>query len=207
MRTKEEFRQKLLVEGNDDQHVVWALCEKFEVQQTFDVVDCEGISNLFAQVPIRFKQSGLQALGVIIDADIELKKRWQEIREILVTSGFDVPENLPQQGLCIENHDHVKVGVWVMPNNEMNGMLEDFISFLIPHDDHFLPIIHSTLEDIERQKLNRYSLNHKSKAIIHSWLAWQEDPGTPMGLSITKKYLNTSEENCAQLVNWLKRLF
>ena len=70
-----------------------------------------------------------------------------------------------------------------------------------------LPIALSTLEDIETKKLCKYSQIHKSKALIHSWLAWQEDPGTPMGLSITKKYLSTEFEECAFLINWIKELF
>jgi hypothetical protein len=67
--------------------------------------------------------------------------------------------------------------------------------------------VNTTLENIEKQKLNKYSLNHKSKAIIHSWLSWQEDPGTPMGLSITKRYLTTDEETCSNLIKWLNELF
>lgn len=61
--------------------------------------------------------------------------------------------------------------------------------------------------EIENQKLNKYSLRHKSKARIHSWLSWQEAPGTPMGLSITKRYLTTENENCKQLINWMRKLF
>jgi hypothetical protein len=43
--------------------------------------------------------------------------------------------------------------------------------------------------------------------LIHSWLAVQETPGTPMGLAITKRYLNTDDENCQVFIDWLKRLF
>ena len=94
-----------------------------------------------------------------------------------------------------------------MPDNRVNGMLEDFISFLIPEEDALLPIVHSTLGNIESEGLNRYSLNHHAKASIHTWLAWQSDPGTPLGLSITKRYLTTDVETCNKLLNWLRRLF
>jgi len=86
-------------------------------------------------------------------------------------------------------------------------MLEDFISFLVPHDDKLWPIVTLNLENIEKEQLNKYSLIHRSKAAIHSWLALQEDPGTPIGLSITKKYLTTDEETCSQLINWISKLF
>ncbi len=88
-----------------------------------------------------------------------------------------------------------------MPNNNDSGMLEDFIKFLIPDKDALLPIAESTLNSIESQFLNNYKSIHRTKALVHTWLAWQEDSGTPMGLSITKKYLDTSVKECSVFVN------
>lgn len=69
-------------------------------------------------------------------------------------------------------------------------MLEDFIKFLIPDKDSLLPIAESTIKSLEEGGLQRFNTTHQSKALMHTWLAWQKDPGTPMGLSITKKYLD-----------------
>lgn len=207
MRVKEKFNFKLLVEGNDDQHVIWALCEKFNVKENFDIIDCEGIDKLLEQVPVRFKQSGIDTVGIIIDADIDLNSRWDSLKVMLDKLGFQMPDVLPQNGLIAMNNDSKKVGVWIMPNNNTNGMLEDFINFLVPSDDKLLPIVNSTLNSIEEQQLNKYSLTHKSKATIHSWLSLQEDPGTPMGLGITKRYLTTDKETCKMLIEWISNLF
>lgn len=207
MRVKEKFNKKLLVEGNDDQHVIWALCEKFKLPQTFDVIDCEGIDKLNEQIPVRFKQSSLDTLGIIIDADSEIKSRWTSLKSLLSVLRFNVPDALPSTGLILKNENNIKVGLWIMPNNNLNGMLEDFISFLVPKEDKLLPIVNSTLEDIEGRRLNKYATIHKSKATIHSWLSWQEDPGTPMGLGITKRYLTTDEATCSLLIKWLEELF
>ena len=206
MKIKEKYPQKLLVEGNDDQHVIWALCEKFSVPEVFDVIDCGGIDNLYESISLRFKQTGVETVGIIIDADINLNNRWVHIKNLLSNQGFKMPENLPNDGLVLLN-GNIKVGIWIMPNNDTNGMLEDFLSFLVPHNDELLPVVDITLNKIESQKLNKYSPIHKSKARIHTWLSWQEDPGTPMGLSITKRYLTTDNENCKQFVNWLQKLF
>lgn len=129
------------------------------------------------------------------------------MKKLLSGQGFEIPDELPSEGLILSNKNGIKVGAWLMPNNNLNGMLEDFISFLVPQDDKLLPIVNTTLDEIETRKLNKYSLIHKSKAKIHTWLAWQEDPGTPMGQSITKKYLTTDEENCLRLIEWLQTLF
>ncbi len=83
-------------------------------------------------------------------------------------------------------------------------MIEDFITFLIPVEDKLFPIVKSTLNAIEKDQLNKYALAHKPKALTHSCLAWQEDPGTPMGLAITKKFLNTENQICGKFISWLK---
>lgn len=207
MKVNERFVKKLLVEGNDDHHVILALCEKFRIAQTFDIIDCEGIDKLSNQIPIRFKQSEIQTLGFIIDADSGLINRWHSLRSILILQGLIVPDILPNNGLIINMPGKIKIGVWIMPNNNLNGMLEDFVSFLIPIGDDLLPIVNSVLEDIEQRQLNRYSPIHKSKALIHSWLSLQEEPGSPMGLSITKRYLTTDEDTCTRLIGWIDELF
>ena len=197
----------LLVEGNDDKHVILALCEKFNLPETFDIIDCKGIDKLLEQIHVRFLQSEIETIGIVIDADSDIKNRWKTLKAILILQGFDLPNKLPLNGLVVSNKNNIKIGVWIMPNNQLDGMLENFISFLIPQDDKLLPIVHSTLDAIENQKLNKYSLKHKPKAIIHSWLSWQENPGTPMGLGITKRYLTTDEKTCNTFIDWLTRLF
>lgn len=199
--------QKLLVEGKDDQHVLMALCEKFEIPENFEIIDSKGIDNLLLQLPQRLKESDVTTVGVIVDADTDLAGRWLSIRTILVANDYDVPEQLPAQGLVISHHEKPSVGVWLMPDNATNGMLEDFIRFLVPEDDNLLPVIQANLQNIEKQGLNRYIPDHKSKAVIHSWLAVQENPGTPMGLSITRRYLSTKQANCTQLIDWIRTTF
>jgi hypothetical protein len=206
MKAKEKFSKKLLVEGNDDKHVIWALCEKYKIPETFDVVDCGGIEHLFENIPVRFKESGVTTIGIIIDADVDITIRWNTLKTVLSKTGFTVPNVFPKTGLILQNNDQ-KVGVWIMPDNKTNGILEDFISFLVPEDDRLLPVVDATLYEIEEKQLNKYSAIHKSKARIHTWLAWQEEPGTPLGLSITKRYLTTDKTTCKNLINWLIELF
>ena len=94
-----------------------------------------------------------------------------------------------------------------MPDNNLNGMLEDFVKFLVPKGDRLWQSAKYIIEDIEIQNLNQYKLIHKSKAHIHTWLAWQKEPGTPMGQSITRKYLNADNETSLKFANWLTELF
>ena len=94
-----------------------------------------------------------------------------------------------------------------MPNNELKGMLEDFIAMLVPKDDPLMPIVDCTLTYLENQKLNLYTQIHKPKTKIRTWLAWQEDPETSMGTAISKRILETEQEICQKFGKWLKNLF
>ena len=209
MSEKEKFKKKLLVEGNSDQRVVSELITILDIQLNFDFRISGGIDPLIAGIPVLLKRPDLyDTLGLIVDADTNVLARWQKIKTVFFNSGINLPKELPSSGLIYSQPDGIKIGVWIMPNNHLPGMLEDFITFLVPKDDELIPIVVTHLDNIEEKKLNKYNKEiHKSKALIHSWLAIQENPGTPLGRSITKKYLTTDSKTCSIFVNWLKELF
>jgi len=207
---EKEFNKKfLLVEGNNDKHVVWALREKLKISENFDVIDCRGRGELGKFIETTLKAPGVEALGIVIDADKDLRGSWNSVKDILKKDqGVVAPDELPKTG-WIGNFSNgfIKVGVWIMPDNNLNGMLEDFISFMLPKDDKLMSVVEATLEDIEKKGLNKYAPIHRSKAKIHTWLSWQKYPGTPLGASITNKVLTTESETCVQFADWLKQLF
>lgn len=207
MEVKEKYDKKLLVEGNDDKHVIWSLCQQFSVLNNFDVIDCKGVDNLFQQIPVRLKQSGIRTLGIVLDADLDIRIRWQKLQRILKPKGYDLHPSETNDGLIIEKEEGVKLGIWIMPDNKIPGMLEDFIHLLVPEGDILWSKANQVVEQIENKQLNNYPVNQHSKALIHTWLSWQESPGTPLGLAITKKYLNTESELCKKFLAWLQKLF
>ena len=121
---------QLLVEGNNDRHVVWALCEQHQVPQTFSVViareDNGGVEALLKSIPVRLKVSGLRALGIILDADQNLASRWAAVCERLRQAGYsDLPPNPEPNGSIIAVDQMPRIGIWLMPNNNLPGMLEN----------------------------------------------------------------------------------
>jgi hypothetical protein len=98
------------------------------------------------------------------------------------------------------------VGIWLMPDNTISGMLEHFVRLLIPEGDALWPVAESSVKQaiaVER----RFPETQVMKANIHTWLAWQEEPGKPMGQAITKRYFDAVAPQAQQLVGWLRRLF
>ncbi|BAZ09381.1 hypothetical protein NIES4071_11890 [Calothrix sp. NIES-4071] len=204
---------QLLVEGKNDIHVIWALCHMYQLPETFSVEvanasETEGIEALLNGLPLKLREKNLEILGIVVDADQDLAARWQAVKSRLRASGYqNIPETLTQSGLVHIEPELPKVGVWLMPNNQLPGMLEDFVKCFIPDDDTLLPKAELVLQEIEQANLNPYTLIHRPKALIHTWLAWQEKPGMPMGQAITARVLHHDSAPAIIFVEWLKRLF
>jgi hypothetical protein len=206
-QNQENFDNKLLVEGNDDQHVVWAICKQFQIKQTFDVIDLEGIDNLMEDLLVRPKQADISRLDIVLDADTDSRGRWQQVQDKLTKFGYQLPDSPNSLGTIVAAKEMPQVGVWLMPNNQDPGMIEDFIRFLVPAGDERLALAEETIDALEARSLQQYIPNHRAKALIHTWLAWQKNPGTPLGQAITKRYLTTDTALCQQFATWLNRLF
>lgn len=205
-------KAQLLVEGKNDRHVIWALCQQYEVEKTFSVEipssDNGGIDALLDSIPVRLKISDLRALGIVLDANQNLNGRWQAIKHRLTEIGYTAfPQGPVPDGTIIDVPNKPKVGIWLMPDNQLPGMLEDFVAHLIPADHDLVPKAKRILQEIEEQNLNKYPLAHHPKAFIHTWLAWQKIPGQPMGQAITAQVLNHNKPLANNFVSWLRELF
>jgi hypothetical protein len=209
----EKTNSVLLVEGKDEVEVIEKLHQNLNVQQVFKIINFEGIDKLRKGIPVRIKSPEFNKIGILLDADTSMKSRWESMRDILrkekflLINGEVIPKLMPKDGLIATNNEKI-IGVWIMPNNELEGMLEDFIRLLIPNDDQLLPIAEEVIAKIETEKLNKYPPTHHAKALIHTWLAWQKKTGSPFGQAITANYLDTKNtEVCSNFMNWINRLF
>ena len=109
-------------------------------------------------------------------------------------------------GTIVEQMDLPGVGIWLMPDNTVPGTLEHFIAFLVDRNDPLWERAKDCVEQIPEAS-RRFPVIHLLKAHIHTWLAWQKEPGVPFGLAITMKYLDAEEAHAQQFIAWLHRLF
>jgi len=93
-----------------------------------------------------------------------------------------------------------------MPDNQTTGNLEDFLKFLVPADSELYEHVISSVDGIPPSE-QRFSAVDRSKVLIHTWLAWQKDPGKPLGTAITAKYFDPTVPQVDTLISWLNRLF
>lgn len=167
----------------------------------------EGVEVLLKSLPVILKEENLITLGIVVDADDDLAARWQALSNKLKTVGYqNIPDAPPANGWVYTQPRLPKIGAWLMQNNHLPGMLEDFVAYLVPSEDILLPKAEAMLQD-EQVGINRYSLAQHPKALIHPWLAWQKKPGMPMGQAITAQVLKYDSVIAPNFIAWLKYLF
>lgn len=168
------------------------------------------VDRLLENIPVRLKQSDVEVLGVVIDADTDLVARWHAMRDRLEKVGYqNIPMNPAPDGTILAPPPNTllpRFGVWLMPDNQNHGILEDFLHFLVPAGSQLFEHVKTSVANIPRDE-QLFSQLAKSKAIIHTWLAWQKDPGKPLGTAITARFLNPNVVQVDVFVDWLKRLF
>ncbi|XOF32966.1 MAG: DUF3226 domain-containing protein [Candidatus Electrothrix sp. YB6] len=209
-----QHEKVLLVEGAEDQRVIPELVEANGIQWgekekdwIVQIKSLNGVEKLLdkERINVQLKASGLKILGIILDADDEPADRWQSIRNCLLERYPDIPEELPATGLI--HPGEIKIGVWMMPDNQQQGMLETFLQFLLPEDDKEL---WEFTEQSCRQATNygaSYKEPHLDKAKIHTWLAWQNPPGRQLHNAVMERILSPTSPQAASFMQWFQKLF
>jgi hypothetical protein len=199
----------LLVEGRDDEHVIKALCVRRELANLTEIRQHQGVVSLLETLSVRIKESGLKNLGVVVDADSDIASRWISIRDRLAKAGYqDIPQEPEPNGVVLLPPAELllpRIGVWLMPNNLANGILEDFIRFLIPTGDKLIKHAQNALSSLPEPCA--FTASAAPKALIHTWLAWQAEPGRPLGQAITARFLDDEVAEVDLFIGWLRRLY
>jgi len=93
-----------------------------------------------------------------------------------------------------------------MPDNSSPGTLESFLMGLIPQDDPTWSYAGEVV--VEAQKLGaRCKPKDRGKSTLHTWLAWQEEPGLPFGTALRAEFFLHDSAVARRFVEWFQRLF
>lgn len=194
----------LLVEGQNDKHVVWQLCNRCGVPLDLrDILDRRGLDPLLRTVGAEIQAEGRQAVGILVDANDDLTNRWNAVRDRLRDVRITVPTHPDPAGTIIEGTP--RVGIWLMPDNESSGELEDFVEQMIPAGDPVWPLSQRYIDGIP-QANRKFAPPKTLRAQLYAWLAAREDP-RQMGLAIQARDLAVDGALCQGFVEWLMALF
>ena len=197
----------LLVEGQDDKHVVLHLCRRNESMPTFCIKDKDGIVQLLDSISPEIKVSGRKSLGILVDANDEPANRWKVIRNRLQRLDLHLPEESDLDGTILSAVSPAvpRIGIWLWPDNRYPGELEDFVKTLIPSEDPVWPRSEEYIDRIPEPD-RKFPPGKEMKARIYAWLATTETPGR-MGTAIGAQMLDVDGPLALKFADWLRRLF
>jgi len=199
----------LLVEGRDEVLVLPELLELAGVawirgSEPVFIRDCEGIDQLLdpKSITAELKTSGVTAIGLIVDADGDITARWQRVQTLLATIHPDFPHALDPAGIVYDSNP--RLGVWLMPDNLRAGMLE---TLLLAASDE--PLREHARASMRAAKTlgAPFRDSHHDKALLHTWLAWQDPPGQQLPLATKSRTFNAAAPAILPFVAWFRRLY
>ena len=199
----------LLVEGPDDKHVVRQLCSHYQrvLHQSVPAFSIQVTGNdtkLLEAIGPAMLVSGRRAVGVLMDADDDLNDRWNQLRSRFGEESVCIPADPDPGGTVLNLEDSPRIGIWVMPDNQSSGELEDFVRGMIPSDDPLWPQSQRYVEKIPVEH-QRFRPGKLLRAQLYAWLATREIPGR-MGAAIGAGDLDAEAANSTTFVNWLRKL-
>ncbi|MBN2375365.1 MAG: hypothetical protein JXD22_03120 [Sedimentisphaerales bacterium] len=178
MQPPDSAPHRLLVEGKDDLHTIIHLMLRHGVnwESWSDdnkaipyVHDCKSYSKLSDVVAVSAKSH--RRLGVIFDANSNPPSRWNQIRDRLSRENISIPDSPDPNGIIIDGSlPGSKIGIWMMPNNNLQGAIEDMLITLIPGNDCCWAYAEEATNEA-KSKGARFRENDFIKARLHTWLA------------------------------------
>lgn len=219
---------RLLVEGVEDKRVLPELLERAGLpwgqpgRELVRIHAVDGFQN-FTTAEVRAQLKGsIERLALVVDADEAPDSRWLSLRSRLEDLIPVLPSTLPSGGLVLEipsggvpvNSRLRRFGIWMMPDNGAQGMLETFLLSLRSEAD---PAMFSHVEratDCARElgelnpTSNVFKRAHRDKALVHTWLAWHGDPpGRQLHQAVKERLFDATCAAAVPFVAWFKRVF
>lgn len=212
----------LLVEGKYDFHLIKNLLSRHniiaehhdKIKQTnhIAIVPMKGRDELQKNLELHLPMGAITELGIIIDADQNASSAYKSCYnfvsrygEIIAPEGQGDSRNTLH--LSRTAKPALKVGIWIMPDNQSTGFLEHFASELIPQTDKLWSLAKTTITALPEKRYPTTPRDHTRKAELHTWLAWQENPGKPMGLAVSFGYLKHDMPLALDFISWIRTVF
>ena len=210
----------LLVEGEADRGFFEQVCKSLQLNPQIQVAtpkDCNGYNSkegVFERLPLLLKNiedGKLKQLAIVVDADYKeanglgYQATIKRISAIVAKYDFFLAKN-QNNGLIFNHTDgFADIGLWIMPNNNDDGMLEDFIKSCIHNQEQAL--FNHASDTVINLTDKKFKDHHYSKAEIATWLAWQKVPSHGLYIAIKDKLLDNDNRLFQQLSDWLKYVY
>lgn len=217
----------LLVEGQDDRHLIWQICRKepslFSTTRvghefmtvtllhqgtTFQIIEKGNRREVVNSIRSEVLKSDVEAVGILVDADASVTGCWNSITNGFARTGVTLPAGPTAGGTIIsKSGDLPRIGIWMMPDNVSSGEVENFVLGMISTGDTVWPLSQNYIDRIPLTQRKFANTRTKiDKAKLHAWLAARKEPGR-MGAAVGAADLSVNASQCQQFLKWITDLF
>lgn len=216
-------KRVLLVEGKTEERLIPELMERRGVvwepepkkprEFAVKIKTADGLVTKPYLISSNLKDSDLVAFGIVFDADDmenNADQRWGKLRTRCSDDiEIALPDNAPAGGFITTLPNGIRFGVWMMPNNQPPGMLETFLLSLLKPEEATGTLFEHARSSVEKAKElgAPFKSVHRDKALFHTWLSWQDEPGAQLHEAIKFNILDASSPNADAFVSWFRGLF
>ncbi len=205
----------LLVEGKDEIGFFQALLKHIDVQDDIQIIEVGGkdkFKNEFPALLISPDFPAVKKYGIVRDADDNADNTFQSVKGLLTQHNQPTPK---APGEVISSND-VTTGVFIMPGNAEEGMLEDLCLSTVAHHpvsacvDEYIACLHKNLEhekeNIPKDPHKHYFPKNEAKAKMHVFLAGMNKFVPSLGIAAKKGYFNFNSEIFNDIKVFLQKL-
>ena len=212
----------LLVEGKADEAFYKEVCRIRELNIDVKVAPPRelggafnskgGVLDLLPALLNQLPDGRVERLGVIVDADYKssnglgYEETFARIATLFGQYGFAHAKDSNSSGAIFKSADNLPdIGLWVMPDNQGEGMLEDWIKkVIINTEDELMSAAVAATQSVVQKKFKSI---HVAKAEIATWLAWQEKPGNGLEYTVKMGLLDLNAQHFSAFSNWLQEIY
>lgn len=214
----------LLVEGETDEGLFSSICREAGLGVTVTVntpknqgAEENGKGNALNLLPSLIEQMSdgqVERLALVVDADFKnndglgFQGILDKITEILAQHQYNItiPLKPSPGGYAIPHTDGLPpFGLWIMPNNGADGLLEDFIKSSIVTDQ--TDLLSHAVDTVGKLEPPKFKPIHRSKADVATWMAWQKNPGQSLRDVVGGKLVDFEAGAGKQLMDWLRTIY
>jgi len=205
----------LLVEGKDEVEFFEAFLKTIKAHNIIQSIELGGKDNFKNEFPALLLSpnfSDVKRYGIVRDADNSATNTFQSVTNLLNRYNQPVPTIQGE----IKFLNGIAAGIFIMPGNSEEGMLEDLcLSTVINHPvsscvDEYISCLHNNLnfekENISKEQRKYCFPKNKAKAKMHAFLAGMNKFVPSLGIAAKKGYFDLHSKQLNNIKIFLQKL-
>ncbi len=177
----------LAVEGNDEVIFFTEYLKYLDINNV-EIIDVGGVNQFKTKIPALINRrdfSKVEKIAIIRDSDEDAESAFKSIKNIIKSNNLIPPENIKSFSTGTP-----KVGIYIMPDNENKGMLEDLCLKTIKEDtaftclESFFSCIIDNLDNDDKKSFNIHIAKRKAQV----YLSTKKVLVNSIGLAAKKNY-------------------